>query len=64
MTQMAKQPYRPISEEFDRWWAHNHPWDWFAEERGNPLPFKDRLLVWEMCRLAFDKAERLQVNET
>ncbi len=39
---------------FEIWFARNHPFDWFAKERGGePLPHKDRILVWDLCRRAF-----------
>lgn len=49
-----------LTEDFDRWFARNHPWDWFAKERGESMATKDRLLVWAMCRKAYLRQERPQ----
>ena len=45
-------------EEWDRWFAMNHPWDWWAKERSEgPLPTFDRLLVAHFARNAWDAAK-------
>ena len=45
----------PGSESFDQWWKKNHPCDWWAAKRhGEPLPSWDRLLVWELCKRAYE----------
>lgn len=53
-------PPRLLDEDaFSKWWARNHPHDWWARERsGDPLPDADRLLVWNLVRLAFLRHER------
>jgi hypothetical protein len=39
---------------FEKWWARNHPFDWWAKERkGQPLDHGDRLRVWDVCRRAY-----------
>jgi hypothetical protein len=41
-------------EIFRRWWAINHPFDWWAKERdGDPMGHGDRLRVWALCRKAW-----------
>ena len=48
---------------FDEWWLRNHPFDWFAKERdGEPLPFKDRLLVLDLCRAAYQHDKRKGID--
>lgn len=44
---------------FDSWWAREHPWDWWAAERGAPLPSADRLLVWDLCKRAYEAGATL-----
>ena len=40
---------------FKAWWRINHPLDWWRGERkGNPLPSFDRILVWALCRKAYE----------
>ncbi len=51
---MASEVIEPEST-FREWFARNHPFDWWASERdGNPLPERDRLLVSDLCRRAFE----------
>ena len=45
-------------DDFSKWWARNHPWDWWASERGTPLDHSDRLRVWSLCQDAFKRNER------
>lgn len=40
-------------EKFEHWFARNHPHDWWSEERGTPLPHRDRTLVWQLVREAY-----------
>lgn len=46
------------AEPFDSWWARNHPWDWWSKERGTPLRHRDRLLVAQLARDAYERKER------
>ena len=46
------------AESFAVWWAKNHPWDWWAKDRkGKPLPLRDRLLVCQLVRAAYDRED-------
>jgi hypothetical protein len=48
-----------MTDDFDHWFARNHPWDWWAKARGGePLPHLDRLLVTELARLAYERKDR------
>ncbi len=55
------------AKDFREWFASNHPFDWWASERdGEPLPQRDRLLVSDLCRRAFESgvtAERERIRE-
>lgn len=48
---------------FACWWSVHHPFDWWSNERdGEPLPNKDRLLVWAIAKLAFEAGKELERN--
>lgn len=62
---MTLQHYSPKhateQEAFEHWFARNHPWDWFAKDRGGePLGVGDRLRIWSLCHAAYFHDERLQ----
>lgn len=50
--------------DHERWWREHHPLDWWRKQRnGNPLPERDRLLVWDLSRQTWDaavEAERIR----
>lgn len=49
---------------WDQWWAQNHPWDWWAKDRGGqPLPTFDRLLVAFLARDAYEAGKRDAAQE-
>ena len=51
------------SDQYRTWFAKNHPFDWWAKQRnGKSLPHRDRLLVAQFARLAFE-AGQAQVRE-
>jgi len=52
-SELSATPCSALSEEFESWWAVNHPLDWWTKKRGDSLPHGDRLLVWEIARQAY-----------
>jgi len=43
-----------LKDDFQHWFARNHPWDWFAKENGgSPISALQRLHYWFLCRAAY-----------
>jgi hypothetical protein len=52
------QPFAARNDAFYDWWSINHPWDWWAKEfDGEPVNHKTRLLVWDLCRQAYEAGQ-------
>ncbi len=45
--------HRSPESAFEAWWRKNHPRDWWAKARGEPLDSKTRLAVWALAREAY-----------
>jgi len=49
-------------KEFEDWFSNNHPWDWFKDELGDPVPTSMRIRLWEWARAAWTQTES-RINE-
>lgn len=52
-----------LRERFKAWWAVNHPHDWYAAERGEPISHEMRLIVWAEAKRAWQAAYALALDD-
>ena len=48
---------RRNSEDFETWWARNHPWDWWGKFHGKPLAQAEILHLWQLAKAAYDRID-------
>jgi hypothetical protein len=50
----CKDCHKQLTEDFECWFAVNHPWDWWKKQLGKPVYSMVRLLVHDLCKRAHE----------